>query len=82
MLCLFQVHPTSRRDREPFLTNEHYEFAGQIVGKCLFDTAIGRCPLFVNACFTRSFLAQIIGSRVTWEVREVGQICIHVCNQL
>ena len=66
---VMQVHPTPHKIRDPSLKLEHYEFAGRVVGKCLYESALGN-PLFVKARFTRSFLAQIIGLRVTWKVRQ------------
>jgi hypothetical protein len=64
------VHPNKKTKRDKSLTCDHYQFAGRIVGKCLYDTAMGE-RLLVKAKFTRSFLAQIIGLRVTWKVSDV-----------
>ena len=62
-----QVHPNPRRD--PQLKLKHYEFAGRVVGKCLYESALGgKFHLTVRARFTRSFLAQIIGLRVHYSV--------------
>ncbi|KAK3702762.1 hypothetical protein RRG08_042746 [Elysia crispata] len=58
------VHPNPKRP--PSLKLKMYEFAGKIVGKCLFESSVGRTQL-VKARFTRSFLAQLIGLRVTYK---------------
>ncbi|GFR60823.1 ubiquitin protein ligase protein [Elysia marginata] len=58
------VHPNPKRP--PCLKLKMYEFAGKIVGKCLFESSVGRTQL-VKARFTRSFLAQLIGLRVTYK---------------
>ena len=55
------VHPNPRRPSHFKL--KYYEFAGRIVGKCLYESALGN-TLMVKARFTRSFLAQIIGLRI------------------
>lgn len=58
-----------------------YEFAGRIVGKCLFESALGGAyKQLVRARFTRSFLAQIIGLRMNYKVgkRNSGYVFI-VC---
>ncbi len=48
-----------------------YEFAGKIVGKCLYESALGGSyRQLVKAKFTRSFLAQIIGLRVNYKVSD------------
>ena len=60
-----QVHPNSKRPAHFKL--KHYEFAGRIVGKCLYESAVGQ-PLMVTARFSRSFLAQIIGLRINHKV--------------
>eukprot|EP00118_Oscarella_pearsei_P000174 m.4369 g.4369 ORF g.4369 m.4369 type:complete len:1002 (+) comp10615_c0_seq2:6-3011(+) len=53
----------------PCHTDRHktkcFEFAGRLVGKCLYETAMGN-PRYVKARFSRSFLAQIVGLRVTY----------------
>ena len=50
---------------------KHYEFAGRIVGKCLYESALGGSyRQLVRARFTRSFLAQIIGLRVHYKYFE------------
>ena len=47
-----------------------YEFAGRIVGKCLYESALGSTRrLYVKARFSRSFLAQLLGLRVSYRVR-------------
>ena len=52
-----------------------YEFAGRIVGKCLYESALGSGRrLNVKARFTRSFLAQLLGLRVCYRVRH-----LHIC---
>lgn len=46
-----------------------YEFAGRVVGKCLYESALGGAyKQMVRARFTRSFLAQIIGLRMNYKV--------------
>lgn len=48
---------------------KHYEMAGKIVGKCLYESSLGAAyRQLVKAKFTRSFLAQIIGLRVNYKV--------------
>lgn len=61
------VHPNPQRS---FLMKlKHYEFAGKIVGKCLYESALGGSyRQLVRARFTRSFLAQVIGLRVHYKV--------------
>ena len=44
-----------------------YKFAGRVMGKFIHECAQGR-PLMTNARFTRSFLVQILGLKVTSEV--------------
>lgn len=61
------VHPNPKRPSH--LKLKHYEFAGRIVGKCLYESALGGSyRQLVRARFTRSFLAQIIGLRVHYKV--------------
>jgi hypothetical protein len=49
---------------------KHYEMAGRIVGKCLYESSLGSAyRQMVKAKFTRSFLAQLIGLRVNYKVR-------------
>ncbi|XP_067009797.2 apoptosis-resistant E3 ubiquitin protein ligase 1 [Anabrus simplex] len=63
------VHPNPRRP--PHLKLKHYEFAGRVVGKCLYESALGGSyRQLVRARFTRSFLAQIIGLRVHYKYFE------------
>ncbi|PIK52514.1 putative apoptosis-resistant E3 ubiquitin protein ligase 1 [Apostichopus japonicus] len=59
------VHPNPDRPDE-YSKIKFYEFAGKLVGKCLYDSSQGSgTRLYVRATFTRSFLAQIIGLRIT-----------------
>ena len=61
------VHPNPNRPNH--LKLKHYEFAGRIVGKCLYESALGGgYRQTVRARFTRSFLAQLIGLRVHFKV--------------
>lgn len=63
------VHPNPKRP--PHLKLKHYELAGKIVGKCLYESALGGCyRQLVRARLTRSFLAQIIGLRVHYKYFE------------
>lgn len=65
---LIQVHPNPNRANH--LKVKLYEFAGKIVGKCLYESALGGgYRQLVKAKFTRSFLAQLIGLRVNYKVR-------------
>lgn len=65
------VHPNPKRP--PHLKLKHYEFAGRIVGKCLYESALGGSyRQLVRARFTRSFLAQIIGLRVHYKVIQIS----------
>lgn len=64
----FQVHPNP--NRPDHLKVKYYEFAGRIVGKCLYESA--QCLTRrqnVKARFTRSFLAQLLGLRVHYKVK-------------
>jgi len=64
------VHPNPQRPAH--LKLKHYEFAGRLVGKCLYESALGGSyRQLVRARFTRSFLAQIIGLRVHYKVRNI-----------
>ena len=68
ILCIFQVHPNA--NRPPHLKLKIYEFAGKLVGKCLYESSLGGTyRQLVTAKFTRSFLAQLIGLRVNYKVR-------------
>ncbi|XP_006632272.2 apoptosis-resistant E3 ubiquitin protein ligase 1 [Lepisosteus oculatus] len=63
------VHPNA--DRPPHLRLKVYEFAGRVVGKCLYESALGGAyKQLVRARFTRSFLAQIIGLRMNYKYFE------------
>lgn len=49
-----------------------YEFAGRLVGKCLYESSLGGAyKQLVRARFTRSFLAQIIGLRMHYKVTTI-----------
>ena len=73
-LLFCQVHPNPSRD--PHLKLKYYEFAGKVVGKCLYESALGGTyRQLVKARFTRSFLAQLIGLRVNYRVSS-GQVLI------
>ncbi|XP_050561937.1 apoptosis-resistant E3 ubiquitin protein ligase 1 isoform X1 [Spodoptera frugiperda] len=63
------VHPNP--DRPPHLKLKHFELAGKLVGKCVYESALGGSyRQLVRARLTRSFLAQIIGLRVHYKVFE------------
>uniref|UniRef100_A0A3P9DU54 HECT-type E3 ubiquitin transferase n=1 Tax=Maylandia zebra TaxID=106582 RepID=A0A3P9DU54_9CICH len=63
------VHPNP--ERPPHLRLKMYEFAGRVVGKCLYESALGGAyKQLVRARFTRSFLAQIIGLRMNYKYFE------------
>ncbi|XP_026314729.1 apoptosis-resistant E3 ubiquitin protein ligase 1 [Hyposmocoma kahamanoa] len=63
------VHPNP--NRPPHLKLKHFEFAGKLVGKCLYESALGGSyRQLVRARLTRSFLAQIIGLRVHYKYFE------------
>ncbi|XP_028293840.1 apoptosis-resistant E3 ubiquitin protein ligase 1 [Gouania willdenowi] len=63
------VHPNAERPQH--LRLKIYEFAGRIVGKCLYESALGGAyKQLVRARFTRSFLAQIIGLRMNYKYFE------------
>ena len=54
---------------EEFQKLKWFEFAGQMVAKCLNECACGPDrQQFIKARFTRSFLAQILGLGVSWKV--------------
>ena len=60
------VHPNWKMP--PCFKLKHYEFAGKLVGKCLYESSLGaRFRQLVKARFTRSFLAQLIGLRVHYK---------------
>ena len=60
-----QVHPNHHSP--PHIKPKHFEFAGKLVGKCLYETAMQNVTL-VKGCFTRSFLAQILGFKINHKV--------------
>ncbi|KAG2457905.1 AREL1 ligase, partial [Polypterus senegalus] len=63
------VHPNS--ERPVHFRLKVYEFAGKVVGKCLYESALGGAyKQLVRARFTRSFLAQIIGLRMSYKYFE------------
>ncbi|XP_055309556.1 apoptosis-resistant E3 ubiquitin protein ligase 1 isoform X2 [Sitodiplosis mosellana] len=63
------VHPNSNRPAS--LKLKYFEFAGKIVGKCLYESALGGSyRQMIRARFTRSFLAQLIGLRVHYKYFE------------
>lgn len=63
------VHPNP--NRPPHLRLKVYEFAGRLVGKCLYESSLGGAyKQLVRARFTRSFLAQIIGLRMHYKYFE------------
>ncbi|CAI9567217.1 unnamed protein product [Staurois parvus] len=63
------VHPNPCRPSG--LRMKLYEFAGRVVGKCLFESCQGGgYEQLVRARFTRSFLAQIIGLRMHYKYFE------------
>uniref|UniRef100_A0A8C7Y7T8 Apoptosis-resistant E3 ubiquitin protein ligase 1 n=1 Tax=Oryzias sinensis TaxID=183150 RepID=A0A8C7Y7T8_9TELE len=63
------VHPNA--EKPPHLRLKMYEFAGRVVGKCLYESALGGAyKQLVRARFTRSFLAQIIGLRMNYKYFE------------
>jgi hypothetical protein len=61
------VHPNPKSQ----FKLKYYEFAGKIVGKCLYESSLGGSyRQLVKARFTRSFLAQLIGLRVHYKYFE------------
>ncbi|CAG7718986.1 unnamed protein product [Allacma fusca] len=61
------VHPNDSQKRSSQLKMYHYQLAGNIVGKCMFETACGDSyKQMVNGRFSRSFLAQILGLPPTY----------------
>lgn len=63
------VHPNPRRPSD--LKLKHYEYAGRIVSKCLYESSLGSgYRQLVRARFSRSFLAQLIGLRVHYKYFE------------
>lgn len=64
------VHPNPNRPVS-LIKLKHFEFAGKIVGKCLYESALGGTyRQMIRARFTRSFLAQLIGLRVHYKYFE------------
>lgn len=69
-LSCLQVHPNP--NRPSYLRLKIYEFAGRLVGKCLYESSLGGAyKQLVKARFTRSFLAQIIGLRMHYKVKQL-----------
>lgn len=67
------VHPNPNRPAN--LKLKYFEFAGRVVGKCLYESALGGTyRQLVKARFSRSFLAQLIGLRVHYKVRKGEKI--------
>ncbi|XP_063624690.1 apoptosis-resistant E3 ubiquitin protein ligase 1 [Cydia splendana] len=63
------VHPNPERPKH--LKLKHFELAGKLVGKCLYESALGGSyRQLVRARLSRSFLAQIIGLRVHYKYFE------------
>lgn len=63
------VHPNPCRPSH--LKLKHFEFAGKIVAKCLYESSLGGSyRQMVRARFSRSFLAQLIGLRVHYKYFE------------
>ncbi|XP_067031936.1 apoptosis-resistant E3 ubiquitin protein ligase 1-like isoform X2 [Acropora muricata] len=63
------VHPNPKGPLSKML--QFYEFAGRVVGKCLYESALGSSRrLNVKARFSRSFLAQLLGLRVSYKYFE------------
>ncbi|XP_059055440.1 apoptosis-resistant E3 ubiquitin protein ligase 1 [Achroia grisella] len=63
------VHPNPHRP--PHLKLKYFELAGKLVGKCLYESALGGSyRQLVRARLTRSFLAQLIGLRVHYKYFE------------
>lgn len=69
------VHPNKYRPTN--LKLKYYEFAGRLLGKCLYESALGGSySQFVTAKFTRSFLAQLIGLRINHSVSQSNFILV------
>ncbi|CAL1275254.1 unnamed protein product [Larinioides sclopetarius] len=65
------VHPCPSYKRPSHLKLKYYEFAGKIVGKCLYESSLGSSyRQLVKAKFSRSFLAQLIGLSVHYKYFE------------
>ncbi|OXB66835.1 hypothetical protein ASZ78_003537, partial [Callipepla squamata] len=76
------VHPNP--GRPTYVRLKLYEFAGRLVGKCLYESSLGGAyKQLVRARFTRSFLAQIIGLRMHYKVIELvaGGAQVPVTNE-
>ena len=72
----FQSYPNPTRPSR--LKLKYYEFAGRVVGKCIFESSCSAIRrLNVKARFMRSFLAQLIGLRVNYKVRLVFIFCYY-----
>ncbi|XP_064881770.1 apoptosis-resistant E3 ubiquitin protein ligase 1 [Oncorhynchus nerka] len=82
------VHPNA--ERPAHLRLKMYEFAGRVVGKCLYESALGGAyKQMVRARFTRSFLAQIIGLRMNYKYFETDdqefykmKVCVILNNDV
>ena len=75
-LFFFQSYPNPTRPSR--LKLKYYEFAGRVVGKCIFESSCSAIRrLNVKARFMRSFLAQLIGLRVNYKVRPVFISCYY-----
>jgi len=60
------LHINPSKGRNPKWQEKHYEFAGQILGKFLYESAVsGNSSLHVR--FTRSLLAQLVGLPVNYQ---------------
>ena len=67
------VHPNPVHCRSSYWKLYHYHLAGNIVGKCMFETACGESyKQMVNGRFSRSFLAQIIGLQPSYRVKFIN----------
>ncbi|GFS85021.1 apoptosis-resistant E3 ubiquitin protein ligase 1 [Trichonephila clavipes] len=65
------VHPCPSYKRPSHLKLKYYEFAGKVVGKCLYESSLGSSyRQLVKAKFSRSFLAQLIGLSVHYKYFE------------
>ncbi|GFR29011.1 apoptosis-resistant E3 ubiquitin protein ligase 1 [Trichonephila clavata] len=65
------VHPCPSYKRPCHLKLKYYEFAGKVVGKCLYESSLGSSyRQLVKAKFSRSFLAQLIGLSVHYKYFE------------
>lgn len=77
-LACLQVHPNPYRPS--YLRLKVYEFAGRLVGKCLYESSLGGAyKQLVRARFTRSFLAQIIGLRMHYKVASTLIFALLLC---